>query len=283
MIFIADSGSTKADWKILHTSGEVTSQSTRGFNPFIQNSEAIKVGLLKDFADSVERTKAEAVFYYGAGCSDDYRNSIVEVALQKIFPNAKITVNHDLLASARAVCGTEAGIACILGTGSNSSLYDGIEIIDNVRNMGFLVGDEGSGSHIGKELLRGYFYREMPKDILIDFNKSFPEGHRGILDRIYDNPKPNVYLASFSKFLSNHKGHPYIQHLVFKSFDEFVKRHVLKYDGCQNLKIHFVGSVAYYFKDILEIVLASYDLEIGNVIKKPINRLVDFHQKIASK
>ena len=149
--------------------------------------------------------------------------------------------------------------------------------------MGFLVGDEGSGSHIGKELLRGYFYREMPKDILIDFNKSFPEGHRGILDRIYDNPKPNVYLASFSKFLSNHKGHPYIQHLVFKSFDEFVKRHVLKYDGCQNLKIHFVGSVAYYFKDILEIVLASYDLEIGNVIKKPINRLVDFHQKIASK
>jgi glucosamine kinase len=283
MIFIADSGSTKADWKILHTSGEVTSQSTRGFNPFIQNSEAIKVGLLKDFADSVERTKAESVFYYGAGCSDDYRNSIVEVALQKIFPNAKITVNHDLLASARAVCGTEAGIACILGTGSNSSLYDGIEIIYNVRNMGFLVGDEGSGSHIGKELLRGYFYREMPKDILIDFNKSFPEGHRGILDRIYDNPKPNVYLASFSKFLSNHKGHPYIQHLVFKSFDEFVKRHVLKYDGCQNLKIHFVGSVAYYFKDILEIVLASYDLEIGNVIKKPINRLVDFHQKIASK
>jgi glucosamine kinase len=283
MIFIADSGSTKADWKILHTSGEVTSQSTRGFNPFIQNSEAIKVGLLKDFADSVERTKAESVFYYGAGCSDDYRNSIVEVALQKIFPNAKITVNHDLLASARAVCGTEAGIACILGTGSNSSLYDGIEIIDNVRNMGFLVGDEGSGSHIGKELLRGYFYREMPKDILIDFNKSFPEGHRGILDRIYDNPKPNVYLASFSKFLSNHKGHPYIQHLVFKSFDEFVKRHVLKYDGCQNLKIHFVGSVAYYFKDILEIVLASYDLEIGNVIKKPINRLVDFHKKIASK
>jgi glucosamine kinase len=283
MILIADSGSTKADWKILHPSGEVTSQSTRGFNPFIQNAAAIELGLLEDFDNSLEKSKAETVYYYGAGCSDDYRNSIVATALKSIFPNAKIIVNHDLLASARAVCGTEAGVACILGTGSNSCLYDGIEIIDNVKNMGFLVGDEGSGSHIGKELLRGYFYREMPKDILADFDKTYPEGQRGILDKIYDMPKPNVYLASFSRFLSSHKGHPYIQHLVFKSFDEFTRRHVLKYDGCQNLKIHFVGSVAYYFKDILEIVLASYDLEIGNVIKKPIDRLVEFHQKIVSK
>ncbi|MFK8009825.1 MAG: hypothetical protein AB8H03_25955 [Saprospiraceae bacterium] len=283
MILIADSGSTKADWKTIHASGEVTDQSTRGFNPFIQNTEAIEAGLMEDFDKSLEKSKAKAVYYYGAGCSDDYRNSIVENALQKIFPNAKITVNHDLLASARALCGTEPGVACILGTGSNSCLYNGIEITDNVKNIGFLVGDEGSGSHIGKELLRGYFYREMPKDILTDFEKSFPEGQRGILDRIYDNPKPNVYLASFSKFLSSHQGHPYIQHLVFKSFDEFVRRHVLKYDGCQNLKINFVGSVAYYFKDILEIVLASYDLELGNIIKKPIDRLVEFHQKIASK
>ena len=122
MILIADSGSTKADWKILHPSGEITSQSTRGFNPFIQNSEAIEIGLLEDFDDSLEKSKAKEVYYYGAGCSDDYRNSIVEVALQKIFPNAKIIVNHDLLASARAVCGTEAGVACILGTGSNSCL-----------------------------------------------------------------------------------------------------------------------------------------------------------------
>jgi len=283
MILIADSGSTKADWKILYASGEISEQHTRGFNPFIQNSEAIESGLMEDFDDSLEKSKVEVVYYYGAGCSDDDRNSIVEVALKKIFPNAKITVNHDLLASARAVCGTEAGVACILGTGSNSALYDGIEIIDNVKNMGFLVGDEGSGSHIGKELLRGYFYREMPKDILADFDQTYPEGQRGILDKIYDNPKPNVYLASFSKFLSNHQGHPYIQHLVFKSFDEFIRRHVLKYDGCQSLKIHFVGSVAFYFKNILEIVLASYDLELGNVIKKPIDRLVEFHQKIASK
>lgn len=283
MILIADSGSTKADWKVLGTSGEITNQSTRGFNPFIQDSATIEAGLLEDFDDTLERSKATSVYYYGAGCSDDYRNSIVAVALQKVFPQAKITVNHDLLASARAVCGFEAGVACILGTGSNSCLYDGLEITDNVANMGFLVGDEGSGSHIGKELLRGYFYREMPKSILHDFEKSYPEGHRGILDKIYDNPKPNVYLASFSRFLSNHHGDPYIQHIVYKSFDEFVRRHVLKYEGCQGLKIHFVGSVAYYFKDILEIVLSSYSLEIGNIIKKPIDRLVEFHQKVESK
>lgn len=283
MILIADSGSTKADWKTLHSSGKITDQSTRGFNPFLQNSETIESGLLEDFDKSLDKSKIKSLYYYGTGCSDNHRNSIVEIALQRIFPNAKIIVNHDLLASARAVCGAEAGIACILGTGSNSCLYDGIEIIDNVKNMGFLVGDEGSGSHIGKELLRGYFYREMPKAILEDFEKSYPEGHRGILNKIYDHPKPNVYLASFSRFLSSHHGDPYIQNIVYNSFNEFVRRNVLKYEGCHSLKIHFVGSVAYYFKDILEIVLSSYDLEIGYVIKKPIERLVEFHQKIESK
>ena len=128
MILIADSGSTKADWKILHSSGNISNQSTRGFNPFLQNSETIETGLLEDFDDSLEKSKAESVYYYGAGCSDDHRNSIVEVALQRVFPNAKIIVNHDLLASARAVCGVQAGIACILGTGSNSCLYDGIAV-----------------------------------------------------------------------------------------------------------------------------------------------------------
>lgn len=283
MILIADSGSTKADWMVLHHSGEITKQSTRGFNPFLQDSETIKNGLLEDFDDTLDKQKAESVYYYGAGCSDEYRNSIVEKALQVVFPNAKITVNHDLLACARALCGTDSGVACILGTGSNSCLYDGIEVIDNVKNMGFLVGDEGSGSHIGKELLRGYFYREMPQEILKDFNEKYPEGQRGILNNIYDKPSPNVYLASFSRFMSDHKTHPYVQHIVYKSFDEFTRRHILKYEGCQGLPIHFVGSVAYYFKDILEIVLSSYGLELGNVIKKPIDNLVKFHQMVATK
>ena len=277
MVLIVDSGSTKADWKIIAKNGEITSQSTRGFNPFFQNSKMIEAILMEDFDENFDKSKARKIYYYGAGCSDDIRNAIVEVALQKVFPNASIEVDHDLLASARAVCGHEAGVACILGTGSNSCLYDGKKIIDKVSNMGFLVGDEGSGSHIGKELLRGYFYREMPKEIITAFEDFCPDGKLGIISKIYASPTPNVYLASFAKFLSKNKTHPYIQQIVHKSFDVFVTRHIQKYDNCLNLKINFIGSVAYYFREILDVVLASHNLQLGTVIKKPIDNLVKFH------
>ncbi len=282
MVLIADCGSTKADWKVIVPSGEIQDQSTRGFNPFILDSEAIEKILLQDFDDYLNKPKVAEVFFYGAGCSDEYRNNIVATALQKVFPNAKIKVNHDLLASARALCGTSPGIACILGTGSNSCLYDGIEVIDNVTNMGSLMGDEGSGYHLGKELLRGYFYREMPEDILNAFEEFCPIGKRGILNNTYDSPTPNVYLASFTKFISQHKSHPYIQNIVFNCFDEFITKHVQKYEGNINLKINFVGSIAFHFQEILKSVLASHNLKIGKVIQKPIKSLVDFHLKMAA-
>lgn len=281
MILIADCGSTKADWKILKSTGEVDSQSTRGFNPFIQNAITIESMLQEDFDDSLAKKEVKEVFFYGAGCSDTYRCNIVEAALQQLFPDAKIKVHHDLLASARALCGTEPGIACILGTGSNSCLYDGIEVVDNVTNVGSLLGDEGSGMHLGKTLLLGYFYREMPEEIRTAFEVFCPDGKRGILNKTYDSPTPNVYLASFSKFLSQNKEHPYIQNIVYNCFDEFITRHVLKYEGNQKIKIHFVGSVAFHYKDILDVVLASHSLSLGKVIKKPIDNLVAFHQKIA--
>ena len=283
MIFIADCGSTKADWKIITPTGEILDQSTRGFNPFILDSAAIEKILLQDFEDTLNKSEAKEVYFYGAGCSDEYRNNIVLTALQKAFPNAKIKVHHDLLASARALCGIQAGIACILGTGSNSCLYDGVEVIDNVTNMGSLMGDEGSGYHLGKELLRGYFYRELPKDLEEDFEVFCPIGKRGILNNTYDSPTPNVYLASFTKFLSQNKSHPYIQNIVFNCFDEFVIRHVQKYEGNIKLKINFVGSIAFHFQDILKSVLASHSLHLGKIIQKPINSLVDFHLKMATK
>jgi len=278
MILIADSGSTKADWKIITSNGAVQSQSTRGFNPFFQDSETIETALRKEFTGQLKKEKATEVFYYGAGCSDAYRCGIVADALKNLFPKAEIHVNHDLLASARALCGNNSGIACILGTGSNSCLYDGIKVSDNVTNMGSFVGDEGSGMHIGKELLRGYFYREMPKELIPVFEEFCPDGKRGILNNIYDSDTPNVYLASFAKFISQNKEHLYIQKLVYTCFDEFVKRHVQKYDGHTSLPIHFVGSVAYYFKDILKLVLDMKNLTLGQVIKKPIDNLVEFHK-----
>jgi len=278
MILIADSGSTKADWKIITSNGEIQSQSTRGFNPFFQNSEVIETTLRKEFNGQLKKEEATEVFYYGAGCSDAYRCSIVAEALKNLFPKAEIHVNHDLLASARALCGNNRGIACILGTGSNSCLYDGKKVIDNITNMGSFVGDEGSGMHIGKSLLRGYFYREMPEELIPLFEEFCSDGKRGILNKIYDSPTPNVYLASFSKFISQNKNQLYIQQLVYECFEEFITRHVQKYDGHSILPIHFVGSVAYYFKDILKLVLDMKNLTLGQVIKKPIDNLVDFHK-----
>jgi len=278
MILIADSGSTKADWKIITHQGEVQSQSTSGFNPFFQNSEVIESTLRKEFNGQLKKDEATEVHYYGAGCSDAYRCEIVEVALQKLFPKAAIKVSHDLLASARALCGDESGIACILGTGSNSCLYDGLKVIDNVTNMGSFVGDEGSGMQIGKELLKGYFYREMPKELIPVFEEFCPDGKRGILNKIYDSDTPNVYLATFAKFMSENRDHLYIQQIVYNCFEEFIKRHVQKYEGHTKLPIHFVGSVAYYFKDILKLVLDMKNLTLGQVIKKPIDNLVLYHQ-----
>jgi glucosamine kinase len=277
MIAIVDSGSTKADWHILENGTIVHQRSTTGFNPFFQNSDYIFESLTRQLSSETWLADLRAIYYYGAGCSDALRCEIVAVALRRLFPQADVFVEHDILASARATCGNQPGIACILGTGSNSSLYDGNQIIDNVTNLGFMLGDEGSGSNLGKKLIQGYFYRELPDDIKIDFESTYQLDKRGFLNQIYGNEKPNVYLASFSTFISAHKDHFYIQNLVNQAFGEFLDRHVRKYKGHNSLPIHFVGSVAYHFKDILRIALSERDLQMGIVIKKPINNLAQFH------
>lgn len=277
MIAIVDSGSTKADWRFVTSDGEQTSISTMGFNPFFHDASKISSELLSAFPTDINLKAVTSVYYYGAGCSDAYRCSIVEQGLKLVFPNANLMVDHDILASARATCKDQPGIACILGTGSNSCAYDGTKIIDNVVNLGFLIGDEGSGSHLGKMLIRGYFYREFPEEIKRDFESTYSFSKREFLNKVYGNESANVYLASFTRFMSNHKDHLYIQHLVGQSFGEFIKRHVRKYKNHTELPIHFVGSIAYHFADILELVLAERNMTMGIVIKKPIDNLVQYH------
>lgn len=277
MIAIVDSGSTKADWKIICPAGKSSSASTTGFNPFFQDADYIYKSLKKQLTGKEWLTGITSVYYYGAGCSDAYRCEIVRTALSRFFPGAEVSIHHDILASARATCGNEPGIACILGTGSNSCLYDGQKIIDNVTNLGYLLGDEGSGGHLGKRLIQGYFYRELPDDIKADFEERFPSGERALINEIYGVEKPNVYLASFARFISDHKTHFYIQQLVSQTFGEFLDRHVRKYNGHNTLPIHFVGSVAYHFKNILKIAIDERDLHMGIVLKKPIDNLAQFH------
>jgi glucosamine kinase len=279
MLIIVDSGSTKADWLIVQSDGQRQLVTTMGFNPFFVDEDRVESELKKDFIKQVEVGKAGKVYFYGAGCSDKMRCDIIKRGLERIFVNAAtIEVEHDLLASARACCGMSPGVACIIGTGSNTCLYDGKDVIDNVTNMGFLLGDEGSGSHLGKSLLRAYFYREMPDDIEAAFEKEYGSDKRAILNRIYGDA-PNVYLAAFATFFSAHGDHFFIQNLASGAFDELIVRHVLKYKGARELPISFVGSVAYHFREILRMCLDRHDLTMGVVIKKPIDALVDFHLK----
>ncbi len=278
MLIIVDSGSTKADWQIVHADGRRELQTTMGFNPFFHDEDRVESELKKEFVHHVAVKKVESVCFYGAGCSDKMRCDIIKRGLERVFTNANVSVDHDLLASARAACGSSEGIACIIGTGSNTCLYDGKNVIDNVSNLGYLLGDEGSGSHLGKLLIRGYFYRELPDDIQEKFIAQYGADKRVFVNHIYSEGA-NVYLADFAKFFSANRAHFYIQKLAAEAFAELTKRHILKYEGCHHLPINFVGSVAHHFQDILKIVLDEHDLNLGIIIKKPIDKLVEYHLK----
>ena len=274
---IVDGGSTKADWQILKNDQSVEKFTSTGFNPNYDNREKISSLLFSEIAHKIDADKAIKIFYYGAGCWDPSRKSVVKEAMTKVFPQGDITIDHDLLAAARATCGDYPGIACILGTGSNSVLYDGVKEVDNVTNLGFLLGDEGSGSMIGKRLVQAYFYREMPVELHPIMEKECPNGKLDILDKVYDGGVPAAYLATFTKLFYDQRKHPFVWDLIKECFAEFLKRHVFKYQDYQSLPIHFVGSIAFHFKEILEELFQQERLTLGVVLQKPIQALFDYH------
>lgn len=277
MIIVADSGSTKADWAVLKKDNTHQIMVTMGFNPVYHKEQIIFDEASKAFENTIETKEVEALYYYGTGCWDVEKKSVVAKALQRIFPNASIQVDHDLLGAARAACGNKPGIACIIGTGSNSCQFDGYHIEDNVTNLGYFIGDEGSGSHLGKELVKAYFYRELPKELLYEFEQKYTGGKAEILENVYRKSTPNVYLATFTRFLGEHKSHPYLQKLIYKCFEEFIDRHVRKYKSHLSLPVSFIGSVAFHFKEFLEAILQERSMIVGNFVRKPIDSLVEFH------
>ncbi|MBK6932826.1 MAG: hypothetical protein IPH12_18950 [Saprospirales bacterium] len=276
MVIIADCGSTKCDWLLVHGGRDQQLENTVGFSPFFHTSAEIETIVRTQLVAKLDPESVTQVWFYGTGIHDGHRATIVTTALQAIFPKAKIEAEHDLLASARATCKHSAGIACILGTGSNSCYYDGKNILDNVTSLGWLLGDEGSGTHLGKALLRAWFYRELPADIQAAFHAAHPEGPDAIKDKIYEKGA-NAYLASFTRFLGEHMAHPFIQQLVANSLGEFLDRHVCKYNGYQQVPIHFVGSIAYHFRDILAACMNERKLRLGLIMRKPIYALAEYH------
>lgn len=277
MILIADSGGSKTDWRLIQNDGTVGQASAPGFNPYYQPIDDLKKNvqeiLLPKIKDSVDK-----IFFYGAGVSSVKNQLTIKSAFLEFFPEAHIEIGWDLLAAARALCGHEPGIACIMGTGSNSCLYDGKKIIDNVANLGWILADEGSGANIGRRFLVDYLRGKMPEKIARQFKERFPLSREEFLEKIYQQERPSAFLASFTKFIFQHLDETYCYKLIYNSFAEFYENNVMQYENYQNLKVHFTGSISFYFSDILRQVANDKGITVKNILEGPIAGLTLYHQ-----
>jgi len=273
MILIAESGSTKTDW-ILLNEGHIHKQvQTLGINPFHQDINSI----IENIKSLESFQSIDQIFFYGAGCATDGTKQKVKDALFKVFPHASSEIHSDILAAARSVCGREKGIACIIGTGSNSCLYDGETIIHNVRPLGYILGDEGSGAVLGKRLIADILKGVAPEDITKTFYKKHDLEYADIVNKVYREEAPSRFLAQFTVFLSENIEHSYVTNLVQEEFTRFFERNINQYNNHSSLPIHFIGSVAYYFKNELNVVAEQMKLQLGKIIKSPLEGLIKFH------
>jgi glucosamine kinase len=273
---IADSGSTKAEWCLMD--GKKTKTFiTQGLSPYFLNTEQIQKILEEELKAKMKQAEPDEVFFYGTGCSNPGNVTIVKKAIQKVFSKAKISVDHDLMGAAKALCGTEKGIACILGTGSNSCYYNGKKIIKNSPGLGYVLGDEGSGAYLGKKVIQYFLYNTFDEDLMDRFAAKFKTSSYEILDAVYKKPLPNRYLASYAIFLAENRGHYMIENIIEDGFNDFFFNHVYKYSESWKLPVHFIGSVAYGFKDVLKEMCNGYELQLGRVLKKPMDGLVKYH------
>lgn len=280
MILIADSGSTKCDWALIKSENEIIEFNTMGFNPFFHNEEVI-INVLNNTAE-VEKFKNEInyVFYYGAGSATKELKLVLQRALSHVFSSAKnVYSDHDLVAAALATYDGSPCISCILGTGSNSCYFDGDIIKEEVPALGHILGDEGSGSYFGKKLLAKYAYKQLPEAIYNAFKDKYALDKSTIFQHVYMKPHANVYLASFMKFLSDNATDPYVYEMISDGFFEFINTHVKCFRNYKEVPVHFVGSVAYYFSEILKKVCLSQDISVGQIIQRPIEGLIKYHLK----
>jgi len=277
MIAVADSGSTKCDWMLIDSEGNVTETFTMGFNPMFHSTDFIVQELGKNEVLAGHAAAISHVFFYCAGGSSDELRGIVHKALQQFFAASVPDVHHDLDGSVFATCGTEPGIVCILGTGSNSAFFDGENLHEEVPALGYILGDEGSGSWFGKILLRHYLYNKMPDDIRADFYERYKLTKDEIFNRTYRQPHANVFLASFMRFVSDHRQHIYIRDMVDEGLYEFMNTHVCCFSNYREVPVHFVGSIAFYFEDIIRRIATNLNITVGIITNKPVQGLARYH------
>lgn len=274
---IADSGATKTEWRLLGD-GRQRSFFTTGISPYHMDQTQIENLLLSEFPASVLKKKIKSIHYYGTGCYTKPKANIVQKALRSIFPSAVLNVSHDLMGAAIAVCGDHPGIACILGTGSNSCFYNGKKIITNSPGLGYILGDEGSGAYLGKKVIQHVLYGIFDKELMASFQTMYKTDKAEILHNVYKEPFANRYLAGFSKFLAAHRGHYMIENIIEDGIGDFFNQHLESYSHRYRVPVHFVGSIAFYYKDKIAELCKSNGYTMGMVIKQPMDGLSAYHK-----
>ena len=281
MILIADGGSTKTNWCLINADGARFFFNTEGYNPEFISTAAIIASLRKNLPETLDTGQITELHYYGASISSPPKVAIVANAMRAVFPQAHIDVDHDLLAAARALLGQKTGFAAILGTGTNSCVYDGKQVAFTVDSLGYFLGDEGSGSFIGKRLLRDYLRQLLPGTLQADFRAAYGLGREEILDNLYNQPLPNRFLASFAKFAYDHNNTSYCRQIVLDGFETFFQNIILHYPAYQSHTFNCIGSVGYNFRDALTQVATTHGMAVGKIIRSPIDDLVTYHLELA--
>ncbi|MEY3645387.1 MAG: hypothetical protein RL127_95 [Bacteroidota bacterium] len=281
MILIVESGSTKTEWRYIANPNEAyESFYSDGINPYYQSADEITIAQKSILGELAKKT-IQQVFYYGTGITDDAKRDIIRQAIKPFVGEAEITVENDLVAAGISLCGDDAGIACILGTGANSGYFEGGKLKEQIPPLGFWLGDEGSGANLGKRLILAYLHHELPSDLRDAFIKRFGALNRlDIFEHAYQKEFPNRWFATFSKFLFDHRKHPFCYALVEKAFQDFCQLYLVKYESSQIAPIHFTGSVAFYYSDILKRVVSSFGLRVGIISEAPMAGLTLFHKKM---
>jgi N-acetylglucosamine kinase-like BadF-type ATPase len=279
MKLLVDSGSTKADWIAIDDAGKVLfTTQTLGLNPEVLDKEEIITRLDDKFDISHNREKATNLFFYGAGCGTDRMKNFLAEVFQKYFPNAKVSVHEDTYAAVYATTPkNEKAIVCILGTGSNCSYFDGTVLHQKVQSLGYIAMDDCSGNRFGRHLLRGYYFNKMPKDLAKEFEEEYNIEPDYVKNNLYKEANPNAYLATFAKFLIKHKNTDFCKKFIAVELEDFVENYIKQFDNYKDVPVHFIGSIAFYLKDELEAVLKTHGIAIGNVLRRPIDGLIQYH------
>jgi glucosamine kinase len=276
MILVADSGSTKTEWKVINNEIAQESLFTSGINPFFLSSDEIYL-LLKKELPVLSGYVFKRIYFYGTGCNSETKNNTVREALKRFFVSEKTWIGSDLLGAARSLCQNDPGIACIMGTGSNSCYYNGSEIVSNVSPLGYILGDEGGAAVIGRKLLSAVLKKQVPDKVVNLFFETYKITPAEILESVYMKPFPNRFLGQYSRFISSNIYIPELQEIIITSFEEFIKRNILQYPESVYLPINFTGSIAVHFRVFLEKMLISHSLRPGIFTHSPMSNLITYH------